>query len=267
MSIPYIPEGTSKRFHVPRTLAADFDAFLNRDIPNTNMDFEVVSNWYDRIEGQYTPRYVRGEIYPDSTKSRYENTDNNMNIRCSVTSGIQKGDILIQPDGTIFVLDWEVALQSNNAPSRALRCNMMLNVMRFTENGKQYDEDGYMQYSNPSIEDRYDDDGFLIKKQKKKENKKWEEIVPLIPCNAYRYDGRPEYPVVSGTPGATPNALTLMTVQYNERTKNIHIDDVFEWGDETYRIVDVNRVGVYIDGSHGTLKLQAKKAEGGLHGY
>lgn len=246
MPIPYIPEGTSKRFRVPRTLAADFDAFLNQDIPNTVMDFEVLQNWYDKEQAGYEPHYVRGEIYPDSTKSRYENTDNNMNIRCSVSSGIHKGDILIQPDGTIFVLDWEVALQSNNAPSRALRCNMMLNVKRFHEPENRYDDDGYLIHEGISP---------------------WQEIVPLIPCNAYRYDGRPEYTIVSGTPGATPGALTLMTVQYNERTKNIHVDDVFDWGNETYRIVDIDRVGVHLSGNRGTLKLQAKKAEGGLHGY
>ena len=267
MSIPYVPEGTSKRFRVPRTLAADFDAFLNQDIPNTVMDFEIVKCWYDKNESNYKPHYVRGEIYPDSTKSRYENTDNNMNIRCSVSSGIRKGDYAIQPDGTIFLLDWEVALQSNNAPSRALRCNMYLNIIRFGEGGRQYDEDGYVQYNSPNTEDMYDDEGYLIKKPKKKNNPKYKEIVPPIPRNAYRYDGRPEYTVVSGSPGAVAGALTLMTVQYNDWTKNIHVDDTFEWGNETYRIVDINRVGVSINETHGTLKLQAKKAEGGLHGY
>lgn len=247
MPIPYIPKGTSRRFKVPRTLAADFDAFLNQDIPNTVMDFEVLKCWYDKFKDDYYPQYVRGEIYPDSTKSRYENTDNNMNIRCSVSSGIQKGDILIQPDGTIFILDWEVASQSNNAPSRALRCNMILHVKRFHD----------------SIEGQYDDDGFLMHDREDP----WEEIVPPIPCNAYRYDGRPEYTIVSGTPGAVPGALTLMTVQYNNWTKNIHVDDLFDWGGETYRIVDVNRVGIHLSEQWGTIKLQAKKAEGGLHGY
>lgn len=246
MPIPYIPKGTSSRFKVPRTLAADFDAFLDRDIPNTVMDFEVVKNWYNKDKEDYVPEYVRGEIYPDSTKSRYENTDNNMNIRCSVTSGIHKGDMLIQPDGTIFILDWEVALQSNNAPSRALRCNMVLNVKRFSEVENQYDEDGFLMHNREDP---------------------WQEIVPPIPCNAYRYDGRPEYVIVSGTPGATAGALTLMTVQYNDRTKNIHVDDLFDWGDETYRIVDVDRVGIHFGQQWGTIKLQAKKAEGGLHGY
>ena len=259
MSVPYIPQKTSRQFRVPRTLAADFDAFLDRDIPNTNMDFEILKCWYDRYKEDYIPAFVRGEIYPDSTKSRYENTDNNMNIRCSVHSGIRKGDMLVQPDGTIFLLDWEVARQSNNAPSRALRCNMFLNIKRYTNNEEEYDDEGY---------NLYDDEGYRIKQTNNmRVDRKWEEVVPRIPANAYRYDGRPEYTIVSGTPGAVPGALTLMTVQYNERTKNIRVDDIFDWGDETYRIVDVDRVGIHLSGEHGTLKLQARKAEGGLHGY
>ena len=244
MSIPYVPQGTSKRFRVPRTLAADFDAFLNRDIPNTNMDFELLHDWYDKFEKGYEPVYIRGEIYPDSTKSRYENTDNNMNLRCSVTSRIRKGDMVIEPDGTIYILDWDVHLESNNAPTRALRCNMLLTIQRFQE--AEVDDLGYV--INGSEE------GFV-------------DIVNDLPCNAYRYDGRPEYVAVSGTPGATPNALTLMTVQYNDKTKNIHINDEFNWGNETYIVIDVNRVGVNIGGNFGTLKLQAKKKAGGISGY
>ena len=244
MSIPYNPLPTNKRFFVPRTLAADFDAFLEQDIPNTNMDFEILKCWYDREENDYEPQYVRGEIYPDSTKSRYENTDNNMNIRCSVTSGIRKGDMLVQPDGEIFVLDWFVALESNNAPSRALRCNMVLEIKEKAE--EEIDEMGY------------------VKKHKRPE---FNVIVPPIPCNAYRYDGRPEYVAVSGTPGTIAGVLTLLTVQYNEYTKNIKIGQKFTWGDDTYEIVDVSRVGLDIRGGYGTLKLQAKREAGGLHGY
>lgn len=267
MSVPYVPQGTSKRFRVPRTLAADFDAFLNQDIPNTNMDFELLHNWYDRYDDDYDPEYIRGEIYPDSTKSRYENTDNNMNLRCSVGSGIRKGDMVVEPDGTIYVLDWDVHLESNNAPTRAVRCNMTLEVKRFVqaqtvEENTTIEEDGVL----------YDEDGFLIEPEETEKEpsvvaRSLETIVPPIPCNAYRYDGRPEYVAVSGTPGAIPNALTLFTVQYNEYTKNIHVDDEFDWGDETYLIIDVDRVGVDITNSYGTLKIQAKKKAGGLHGY
>jgi len=244
MSIPYVPQGTSKRFRVPRTLAADFDAFLNRDIPNTNMDFELLHCWYDREDETYIPQYIRGEIYPDSTKSRYENTDNNMNLRCSVTSGIRKGDMIVEPDGTIYLLDWEVHLQPNNAPTRALRCNMILNIKRFQH--AEVDDMGYVVNGS--------EDGYV-------------DIVPSIPCNMYRYDGRPEDVTVSGTPGQTVNALTIFTVQFNDKTKNIHIDDEFEWGDETYYVVDINRVGINIGGQYGTLKLHARKKPGGIHGY
>lgn len=244
MSIPYVPQGTTKRFRVPRTLAADFDSFLNQDIPNTNMDFIHIPDWYAQFEEGYEPQYIRGEIYPDSTKSRYENTDNNMNIRCSVTSGIKKGDMLIEPDETVYILDWEVHLQSNNAPSRAVRCNMELEIKRFQE--AEVDDEGYI---------------------KNRSKAGWKTIVQKIPCNAYRYDGRPEFVAVAGTPGSITNALTLLTVQYNEQTKLIHVEDTFEWGNETYEIVDVNRVGVNINGNYGTLKIQAKKKAGGLHGY
>lgn len=244
MSIPYIPQGTNKRFHVPRTLAADFDAFLSRDIPNTNMDFEILKNWYDRGVDGYEPVYIRGEIYPDSTKSRYENTDNNMNIRCSVSSGIRKGDMLVQPNGEIFVLDWAVALQSNNAPSRALRCNMVLRIEE--KRDEDVDEEGFVRHNGlPTVV----------------------TIVPDIPCNAYRYDGRPEYTAVSGTPGTIAGALTLMTVQYNEYTDKIRIGHSFVWGNEGYEIVDVDRVGLDPMRSCGTLKLQAKRKAGELHGY
>jgi len=244
MSIPYVPQGTTKRFRVPRTLAADFDKFLEQDIPDTNMDFELLHNWYDQFEKDYKPTYIRGEIYPDSTKSRYENTDNNMNIRCSRSSGIRKGDMLIEPDNTVYILDWEVHLQSNNAPSRALRCNMMLNIERFKD--AEVDDLGYVKRGSKS--------GKI-------------KIVDRLPCNAFRYDGRPEDVTVSGTPGETVNALTIFTTQYNPKTAQIHIKDEFEWGNETYYIVDINRVGINIFGEYGTLKFHAKKKPGGIHGY
>ena len=257
MSIPYNPQGTSKRFRVPRTLAADFDAFLDQDIPNTNMDFEILHNWYDKFNDNYVPAYVRGEIYPDSTKSRYENTDNNMNIRCSVSSGIHKGDMLIEPDQTIYILDWNVHLDSNNAPSRALRCNLMLTVYEYKD--AIVDEDGYL----------VDEEGFAVKRDcsmfSQRNNKNI--IVDQLPANAYRYDGRPEFSAVSATPGAIAGVLSLMTVQYNCQTKNIKIGQYFDWNNNTYEIVDVNAVGIDITGQYGTLKLQAKRAAGGLHGY
>ena len=257
MSIPYVPQGTTKRFRVPKTLAADFDAFLDNDIPNTVMDFELLHNWYDKFEETYEPTYIRGELYPDATKSRYENTDNNMNIRCSLTSGIRKGDMVIEPDQTIYILDWNGHKESNNIPSRALRCNLYLEVYQYAD--AETDEEGYL----------ISEDGFVLSGSKyaKERNEHKTTVCKSIPANAYRYDGRPEYVSVSGTPGTIAGVLTLMTVQYNEETKKIKIGDFFDWQNATYEIVDVNYVGVDITSTYGTINLRAKRAAGGLHGY
>lgn len=259
MSVPYVPQGTTKRFRIPKTLAADFDEFLNNDIPNTVMNFELLHNWYTKFLYGYTPQYIRGEIYPDSTKSRYENTDNNLNIRCSLTSGIRKGDMLIDPEGTIYILDWAINKESNNMPSRALRCNMKLTVYEYQE--VETDDEGYV----------VDQDGYLLSREKYErpydESPLKKTIVDSIPANAYRYDGRPEYVAVASTPGTIAGVLTLMTVQFNEQTRNIKIGHYFDWGNNTYEIVDVNAVGLDLNQEYGTLKLQAKRANGGLHGY
>ena len=259
MSVPYVPTDTNRRFKVPRTLAADFDKFLENDIPNQVMDFELLHDWYDKFKENYTPNFIRGELYPDSTKSRYENTDNNMNIRCSLKSGIRKGDMVIEPEHKIYILDWNGHKESNNIPSRALECNIMLEVYEYKNS--TVDDEGYV----------LDEEGFVISGEKyavddlQKSNH--EIIVHKIPANAYRYDGRPEYVAVSGTPGTIAGVLTLMTVQYNEQTKRIKIGQFFDWQNDTYEIVDVNYVGVDIMNTHGTIKLQAKRAAGGLHGY
>ena len=259
MSIPYVPQGTTKRFRVPRTLPADFDAFLNNDIPNTVMDFELLHDWYDKYKENYQPIFIRGELYPDSTKSRYENTDNNINIRCSLKSGIRKGDMIIEPDRTVYILDWDGHKESNNIPSRALRCNLYLTI--YENKQSEVDDEGYL----------IDDEGFVVSGEKypidDPTNSKKNIIVNRIPANAYRYDGRPEFVAVSGTPGTIAGVLTLMTVQYNKQTKNIKIGHYFDWQNDTYEIVDVNFVGVDINSTFGTIKLQAKRAAGGLHGY
>lgn len=227
------------KFYVPPTLAADFDKFLNTNVPNQVGNFELYHDWNEQFEFGYQPTVIRGEIYPDSTKSRYENTDNFMNFRASTSSGIRKGDMLVQEiSGKVFLLDWEVSLETNNAPSRALRCNMELTIKRYV----------------PEVTDNF---GYLVTEAH------WETIVDKLPCNAYRYDGRPEFSSISGTAGITANALTIFTVQFNEQTKNIRIDDSFIWGNETYRVVDIDLFGLSIDGTTGTLKLMAKKEAGG----
>jgi hypothetical protein len=54
-----------------------------------------------------------------------------------------------------------------------------------------------------------------------------------------------------------------LTIQTNEKTKQIRPDDKFVWGNETYVVIDVSYAGVNEIHNTGTLVLQAKKVAGG----
>ena len=239
MSNEYISASAPSRFYVPKTLATDFTNFLQNDIPGAVGNFTLIDDWYKTKKDGYSPIIIRGEIYPDSTKSRYSNTDNNLNFRSDVNSGIKKGDMLIGSDGVIYLLDWEVPPQPGNRMSRALRCNVTTTFMRYKK-------------------EEVDDDGYLVSEEG------WETIAHEIPCNAYRHDGRLEFSSNSNLPGLIPNTVTLLSVQYNNETKNIKTDDVFMWGSESYTVADVNLVGVNLAGTSGVIQLQAKKKAGGI---
>lgn len=241
MSKPYVPAGTKTRFFRPPTLASDFTEFLDGDIPNMVMDFTLLPDWFDQFKEDYKPHIIRGELYADTAKSRYSNTDNNMNIRCDVRSEIKKGDMLIASNnGDVYVLDWEVALQHNNAPSRALRCNFNLTVERRV----------------PELTDSF---GYLIREEGV------EKIVDAIPANAYFYDGRnASFFAANSNPGIQPEVNALITVQFNEQTKNLKVDDEFTWGNDSYLITDIQYVGVNRAGTSGTLALQSLQKPGGI---
>ena len=241
MSKPYVPTGTKTRFYRPPTLASDFTEFLDGDIPNQVMDFTLLTDWYDQFKEDYKPHIIRGELYTEKSKSRYSNTDNNLNIRCDVNSGIKKGDMLIASNnGEVYVLDWEVGLQSNNAPSRAVRCNFNLTVKRYQQ-------------------EETDENGYLINEEG------WQTIVDELPANAYFYDGRnASYYTAAGQPGVSPEVNALITVQFNEQTKLLKVGDEFLWGNDIYRITDISVAGMKRDGTSGCLSLQSMQKPGGI---
>lgn len=241
MPKPYVPAGTKTRFFRPPTLASDFTEFLDGDIPNMVMDFTLLSDWYEQFEQDYEPHIIRGELYADTSKSRYSNTDNNMNIRCDVTSGIKKGDMLIASNnGDVYILDWEVALQHNNAPSRAVRCNFNLTVERYM----------------PEVTDEL---GYLI------HDEGTQTIVDALPANAYFYDGRnASYYSANSNPGISPEVNALITVQLNSQTKNLRVGDEFVWGNDEYIITDIAWGGVNRAGTSGILALQSIQKPGGI---
>lgn len=57
--------------------------------------------------------------------------DNQLNFRASVSSGIKAGDIAVDPNGKIYLLDWDIEPEPNNASTRALTCNAYITVQRY----------------------------------------------------------------------------------------------------------------------------------------
>ena len=241
MSKPYVPTGTKTKFYRPPTLAADFTEFLDNDLPNMVMDFTILKDWYDQFADDYEAQTIRGEFYMAPAKSRYSNTDNEVDLRCDVNSGIRKGDMLIASNNNdVYIVDWDVTLQTNNAPTRALRCNLNLNAERY-------------------FKEEVDEQGYLIQEEG------WRNIIKDLPANAYFYDGRaPSYYAASGNPGISPEVNALLTVQYNPETARLKVKDEFTWGNDRYYITDISYSGVDRLSTHGVLFLQTLQKPGGI---
>ena len=273
MSIPYNAQPSRKHFRIPKSLPDDFKNFLNHDIPGAVMDFVILRSWYEQFEEDYVERTERGEIYEDSTKSRYTNMDNvGLNLRFAWDADVINGDYVIDTDGTIYLLDWKMAPSPNNKNTRPLRCNLKTSFKRFIG-------DSYMSNQDTGIMEQIidPDTGMVIQPQPVDpddapeveiliDENGYQTIAEEIPCNAYRYDGRPEYASVYGSAGISPNALTMMSIQYNQQTKNIRTNDQFVWNNEVYIVIDINPVDINLGGQTGILSLQCKRKAGGYIG-
>ena len=151
---------------------------------------------------------------------------------------IYKGDLVVREDGVIFLLNWNIQNHPNNQATQSIECNSYIEIVR----------------DSP---EETDEDGFLIHEAGK------EIIVPSMPCIHSLYAGRPDYAMAQGQPGINADHLMTVQLQWNERTKNVRVNDTFEMGAYTYRVVDVSISQVNIDRTYGVLDLNAKRVAGG----
>lgn len=125
----------------------------------------------------------------------------------------------------------------NNQSTQAVDCNAFIEFWR-------------------EVDDVLDERGYLIEAAHK------EVVAPTIPCLYAEYAGRPDYGTSYNTPGVTPDHLLTVQVQWNDRTRNLLINDQFELMQYTYRIVHRMDTEVDIDGVYGIINLTARKAAG-----
>ena len=208
------------KFYIPPTIRKDFEDWLRTEVPNTNYDFELVRNWYDRGADGYEPVVLKAMIFPIEWKSKVGNSDANSNFKTDLNVPIFKGDIASREDGHIVMLNWTVQRHPNNQSTQAVDCNAMLEFTRH-------------------VDETVDDRGFLITEAHE------EIIAPEIPCVFSEYTGRPDYAASYNTPGISPDHLLTVQVQFNSLTRNIREGDNFELYGSRYRVV--NWVGTEVD--------------------
>ena len=85
----------------------------------------------------------------------------------------------------------------------------------------------------------------------------------MIPVIHTEYAGRPDYAAAQGTPGINADHLITVKMQWNSKTRKIHVDDEFILGAYTYRVINVSIAEVQIDKKYGILCVNAKRVAGG----
>lgn len=227
---------STRQFAIPETIQSDYRNYLHSDIPNAVYDFRLLRNWYDQFTEE-EPVMLRAEHFPINWKSKMGNSDANKNFYTDYDVKIQKGDMCIREDGLIVMLNWSIQQYINAQTTQAIECNHRITIKRHIN--ALADNRGF------KINDAYD-----------------KIIVDDLPCVMSEYAGRPDYAAAQNTPGINADMLTVVNLQWNDFTKEIRIDDTFEWCNSMYRVINLNYSEVDIDRTFGVVTLGARRIAG-----
>lgn len=239
--IPAIKQRSTKDFRPPPTIEDDFRRYLMHEVPHVNYTFEQIHDWYDTLQEDYKPLYIRAQQTPIDWKSKIGNSDMSTNFKTTHDVPIYRGDIVRREDGTIFMLNWNITNHPNNQATQCLECNAYLTFVRPAQ--RELSEDGFY---------------------KSDEHNPTKVIVDKMPCSHTEYAGRPDFSGSEGQAGIVGQHLISVSLQWNEQTKEIRIGDCFTIDRYTYRVINVSFAEVHISGARGVLTVNAKRVEGGV---
>ena len=113
------------------------------------------------------------------------------------------------------MLTWDVKEHMNNQATQAQICNLKLTLKRHVQ--PVADARGFIQ--TPAHD---------------------EHLLAAHPATFTTYAGRPDYISQPGVPGINPDSLMAGQVQFNSATRRMRINDEFEYGGFTYRIINID---------------------------
>jgi hypothetical protein len=216
---------------------SDYKKYLYTDIPNVTGTFELLYNWYDRDKDGYEPLEMRAEMFPINWKSKMGTSDASLNFYTHLDILIYKGNYVIDKNGDVYMLNWTVTKEINCQHTQAAKCNHMLKLERVQE-------------------EKWGSDGRLVQEGGT------HIVFDSIPAMLSEYAGRPDYTPNYNAPGIVPDMLIAGTVQFNEATAQMQINDEFDWGKFRYRIVNIVYTEITIDGTRGVLGFNARRVGG-----
>lgn len=237
---PFVGRSRNMKFRVPQHIQSDFDDFLMTDIPHVNYTYEIYPDWYNKAR----KAEARGEVVPINWKSKYAGSDSATNVRMSLKTTVNKGDILIrkqtvQDDALTFMAIWDTEKEINNKRVQIQKCNMNMRIVRMTA---------------PELDPRTGQTlsvgGEVV-------------VVDSIPAIGAVIVNKLEYSFGQNLPGILPNHMIVFYIQWNNSTKNIRVNDEFIWHGDRYKIIDVNKSEVTVDEVYGLVTLTADKVAGG----
>lgn len=228
---------SSKQFKIPSTIRSDYTNYLHTEVEHVIYDFQLLRSWYDQFDETKEKVMLRAEHFPINWKSKIGNSDANKNFYTDYETRIQKGDMVIREDGLIGMLNWSIQGYINAQTTQMIECNHRITVTR--EVPAQADKRGI----------KIADATTAV-------------IVDDLPCVMSEYAGRPDFAVAQNTPGIQADMLTTISMQFNEKTKNIRVGDEFLWGVFNYRVVNINYAEIDISQTYGVLTLNARRIAG-----
>lgn len=236
---------SSRDFRPPPTLESDFARLLKHNVPHTNFTFEIIQDWYKAQEDEYEPVFIRAQQTPIDWKSKIGNSDMSLNFKTDYGVRIYKGDIVIREDGVLYMLNWNVTDHPNNQATQSVELNDTLTFTR-------------------AHVAKTDDYGYEVEDDATELDKNGREIICAdMPASVSEYSGRPDYSIAESYAGINADNLLNVYVQWNEKTKDIRIDDTCEIGPYTYAVRNMFTAEVNYDKTHGCLYLQLRREAGG----
>lgn len=233
---PFQPRPSAKKYHIPQTIQSDFERYLYTDVPNVNYWYDGYSNWYTKEDEQTAYRF-RGSQFSINWKSKYSGSDNTQNLRAKIGTPLKKGDLLVREDGRIYVVYWNIEPEINNIRTQVQECNAMSKFVR--EQAAQVGDDFKLESAESDI-----------------------VIAEQIPFSISFIQNRFEYDIANNVPGIVPNDTAVVSVQFNEQTRNLQIGDMFEYWGSVRRIVSIVQYEIDIHKTHGLLTFYAEKVAG-----